>query len=279
RLSGAERAGLVLLAALAATLEPQGLAALLAVALVALLLRNGGAALRAALPAAVALLVAGAPAMRAVPLEGAVSRALEALCPTEGWAACAPPSRPAPGEAVDILAAAFAREPTALLLEATARAARQFATAGIGDTLGRPDAAPGTGDATPQARGELRRMAAPVAWLHLPVLVLATAFLLLAVLRARLRGDAPRLGLGAAILAAAGANALVTGALLGVEPRHQAGIAWLLPLAALLLRLPPRPGRPVEGYATENAPRGEVATQDLAPEPRADLAARPKPRG
>ncbi len=71
-------------------------------------------------------------------------------------------------------------------------------------------------------------------------LLAALPLLAVAGLRALRAGDAARLGLLAAVLVAVVGNAAATGGLSGVFPRYQARIAWLLPVAALLLLLPAR---------------------------------------
>jgi uncharacterized membrane protein YeaQ/YmgE (transglycosylase-associated protein family) len=75
------------------------------------------------------------------------------------------------------------------------------------------------------------------------VLLLSLPLLALAGWRALRARDGARLGLLAAILLGVVGNAAATGGLSGVFPRYQARIAWLLPMAALLLLLPPRPRR------------------------------------
>jgi hypothetical protein len=169
-------------------------------------------------------------------------------------------------EAAAILAETLRREPLGVLRAATGNAWRQLGMARVGDTLGPENLQASVGRqlalgfpaaeqarfaAGLQARGELGSAAAPFLTLHPAALLLGAAGTLLAWWRAS--GMRP-LGLVLCVLVGLGANAVATGALSGPHDRYQARIAWLLPLAALLLAGTGRhdragPGRP-------GAPRG-----------------------
>jgi len=99
-----------------------------------------------------------------------------------------------------------------------------------------------------QSRGALQALASLFTWVHPPVLIIAALCALLAWWRAHKAGDMPRLAFVLCVLVGLSANAVATGALSMPHHRYQARIIWLLPLAALLCRLPPRPGVPVEDY-------------------------------
>ena len=130
---------------------------------------------------------------------------------------------------------------------------RQLVTADIGDTLGpenlavalRPRLAEGfppregaAFDASLQARDGLRAAVAPLIPVQEAVLFLALP--LLGWIGWRRRSDTTTLVFLLFVLGGLLANALATGGLSGVFPRYQARIAWLLPLAALLLVPLPR---------------------------------------
>lgn len=169
-----------------------------------------------------------------------------------------------PGVASPELAVA---EEEASALRALHRFAKQLVAVGLGDTLGRVPEAGAGAEASLQQQLRLRLAAEPVAWLHPLLLLLAAPIALLNLARAYTQRDGQRLGLLLAILLGLVLNAAAHA---GEEPRprQQARIAWLLPLAAALIRLPPRPGVTVAGYATESPPRGEVSTENLRPDPK-----------
>lgn len=186
------------------------------------------------------------------------------------WAPDSPVNRDAAGQARFLGGAMLSREageivretlradPGAVVASVLRNTFAQVWNAGIGDTLGsdhlaaalRPRLAEGfpprevaAFDAARQARGELRAAVAPLGWLHGAALLLALPALALAGWRAvRLRNDV-RIGLLACILVGVIGNAAATGGLSGVFPRYQARIAWLLPVAALMLLLPMVPAR------------------------------------
>lgn len=158
-------------------------------------------------------------------------------------------------EAGEIVAATLAAAPLAVAAAVLRNTLRQLVTARIGDTLGpehlaaalRPRIAEGfparelaAYDAALQPRGLLRDRLAPLAPLHGAVLLLAVPALALGGMRAWRAGDGVRLAFLAAVLVGLAANAAATGGLSGVFPRYQARVAWLLPVAALLLILPRR---------------------------------------
>jgi hypothetical protein len=150
-------------------------------------------------------------------------------------------------EARAILAETLRREPLAVLGHALAGGARQLVTAGAGDTLGNKDLdvtvrrmlALGFPEAeqrrfaqSRQAQGLLWDLAKPLAAIHAATLLVGGLGLVWVLLRPGL--DRATRGLLLAVLVGVAANALATGALSGVNPRYQARIAWLLPLAAFL---------------------------------------------
>ncbi|MEO3474733.1 hypothetical protein AAFN86_22910 [Roseomonas sp. CAU 1739] len=178
------------------------------------------------------------------------------------WQADSPVNRDAQGrprflggalisaEAGEIVAETLRAHPVAVIGAVLRNTWRQLLTAGIGDTLGpenlatalRPRIAEGfppgelaAFDAGLQAQGGL---AGSVAWLapvHVAALLLALPLLGLAGLRAWRAGNARALAFLAFIVVGVAANAAATGGLSGVFPRYQARIAWLLPVAAVLL--------------------------------------------
>ncbi len=132
---------------------------------------------------------------------------------------------------------------------------RQLVTADIGDTLGpenlatalRPRLVEGfpareriAFEASRQAHDTLRAAVAPLIPLQEALLILALPLLAWIGWRAWRRRDATALAFLAFVLGGLLANALATGGLSGVFPRYQARIAWLLPLAVLLLVPLPR---------------------------------------
>ena len=160
-------------------------------------------------------------------------------------------------EAAQIVGETLRAHPLAVIGSMLRNTLRQLVTVGTGDTLGpenlatalRPRIAEGfppgelaAFDAGMQARGVLRAAVAPWAPLQMAVLLLALPVLLLGGWRAWRAGDALALAFLGAVLLGVLANAAATGGLSGVFPRYQARIAWLLPVAALLL-LMPKPGR------------------------------------
>jgi hypothetical protein len=155
-------------------------------------------------------------------------------------------------EAGRIVAETLRAHPVAVVGAVLRNTLRQLVTAGIGDTLGpenlatalRPRIAGGfppgevsTFDAGMQARGVLAAAVAPLNALHAGVLLLALPALGWGGWRAWRAGDAVALAFLAAVLLGVVANAAATGGLSGVFPRYQARIAWLLPVAAMLLAL------------------------------------------
>jgi hypothetical protein len=153
-------------------------------------------------------------------------------------------------EAGQIVAETLRAHPFAIAMSTLRNTLRQLVTARAGDTLGaeiltialRPRIAEGfpprelaAFDAGMQARGGL---AAAVAWLaplHVAALLLALPLLAWAGWRAWCARDALALAFLAMIVVGVVANAAATGGLSGVFPRYQARVAWLLPVAALLL--------------------------------------------
>lgn len=317
----AERAGLLLVVALAAASHLAHLPLLFALLLALAAARrwraarDGAAALAAALLLVVATNAAfqgraavspyGAVfAVARLAADGPVARTVEARCPEAGWHLCrwagrlptdsdeflwssdgpawadrldgAVPGGPigfAP-EAGVVLRETLAREPLGVLRAAAANTVRQLLAVRTGDTLG-PDhlaasvalqlaldfpAAEGARlAASLQFRGLLRDAAAPFLLPHLPVLLAGAVALPFAAWRARLRGDAPLLGLLLCIVVGVLANAAVLGALSGPHDRYGARIAWLVPLGALLawrrhgsragIAAPPGPAWPGEAAA------------------------------
>jgi hypothetical protein len=164
-------------------------------------------------------------------------------------------------EAATILRETLWREPFGVLRAATGNTLRQLAMANVGDALvpdhlgltvgrqlalGFPAAEQARFAVGLQARGLLPGAAAPFLWPHAAVLLLGAAAALFGGWRAARRGEARRLGLVLCVLVGLVANAAATGALSGPHHRYQARIAWLLPLAGLLI-LAPLP--PVAGGA------------------------------
>ena len=158
-------------------------------------------------------------------------------------------------EAGQIVAETLRAHPVAVAVTVLRNTLRQIVTAGIGDTLGpehlatalRPRIAEGfpphelaAFDAGLQAQGRLGGAVGWLAPIHAAALLLALPLLGLAGLRAWRAGDARALALLAFVLVGVAANAAATGGLSGVFPRYQARIAWLLPVAALLLLVPRR---------------------------------------
>jgi hypothetical protein len=295
-LSAPERAGLLVVAVLAAASHLAHLPVFAALLLVLALfrrwrgLRDGATALLAALVLLVASnalfqgRAAVAPygavfALARLVADGPAARTVEARCPEAGWHLCRWAGRlpmdsdeflwspggpawaprldgpPAGGpigfapEAGVVLRETLAREPWGVLRAAAANTARQLLAARTGDTLGPqhlaasvavrlalafPAAERGRFAASLQFRGALPAAAAPVLWLHLPVLLAGAALLPLAAWRARRGGDAPLLGFLLCVGAGVLANAAVLGALSGPHDRYGARVAWLLPLAVLL---------------------------------------------
>jgi len=171
-------------------------------------------------------------------------------------------------EARAIIRETLRREPVAVAGHALVNWGRQLGLMAIGDVL--PAAAvgasvrPGLTEGFPPA--ELRRYeralqqqdrlgheARAVAWLH-PLVVLAAApFLLLWAWRAWQQGDAMGAGLRVAIILGVLGNAAATGMLSKPHHRYGARIAWLVPLAALMLTRRPAPGVEVPGYRVSAA--------------------------
>lgn len=162
-------------------------------------------------------------------------------------------------EAGQIVGETLRTHPAAVLAAMLRNTLRQAVTAGVGDTLGqdhlaaalRPRIAEGfprrelaAFDAGLQAQD---RLAGAVAWLapvHAAALLLALPLLVLAGWRVWGARDATALAFLVFVLVGVLANAAATGGLSGVFPRYQARIAWLLPVAALLLlAIPARKGR------------------------------------
>lgn len=153
-------------------------------------------------------------------------------------------------EAGQIVSETLRAHPVAVMEAVLRNALRQMVTVGVGDTLGpenlatalRPRIAEGfpprelaAFDAGMQARGELAKAVAPLNALQVAVLLLALPVLAWGGWRAWRAGDAVALAFLGAILLGVVANAAATGGLSGVFPRYQARIAWLLPVAAMLL--------------------------------------------
>lgn len=153
-------------------------------------------------------------------------------------------------EAGEIVGATLRAHPLAVMETVLRNTLRQLVTVGIGDTLGaqnlatalRPRIAEGFPpgelagfDAGMQARGVLAAAVAPLNLVHAGVLLLALPLLAVGGWRAWRAGDSVALAFLAAILLGVVANAAATGGLSGVFPRYQARIAWLLPVAAVLL--------------------------------------------
>jgi hypothetical protein len=209
--------------------------------------------------------------------DGLAVATLRARCPQAGWYLCAfldrlpmdsdeflwdpssPVSRDAAGqpramgsvllapEASAIVRETLAAQPLAFALTAARNGTAQLLIAGIGDTLGNehldlsarraiarfPPQVLAAFDAGSQMQGRLRDLAAPFTAVIPLVLVLSVPLIALGFAR---RPEAR--GLLLAILVAVAANALATGGLSKPHERYQARIAWLLPLAALLVYTP-----------------------------------------
>jgi hypothetical protein len=172
------------------------------------------------------------------------------------WDPASPVSRDAAGqpramgsvllapEASEIVRATLREQPLGFALSAARNGAVQLVTAGIGDTLGPehldlsarraiarfPPGVLAAFDASRQARGELRALAAPFAAVIPAALTLCVPLLALGFAR---RPEAR--GMLLAICVGVSANALATGGLSKPHERYQARIAWLLPFAALLV--------------------------------------------
>jgi hypothetical protein len=158
-------------------------------------------------------------------------------------------------EAGAIIAETLRRDPLGVAVAMLRNTAIQAVTVAIGDTLGnawldatvrvrlaqgfptREQAAFAGGR---QARDTLRPALAPLATLHAAVLLAALPLAGVGFWRARRAGDRLRLVFAACLLLGLAANAFATGALSKPHHRYQARIVWLLPMAALLLWLPPR---------------------------------------
>lgn len=153
-------------------------------------------------------------------------------------------------EAGQIVGETLRAHPVAVLETVLRNTLRQLVTVGIGDTLGpenlatalRPRIAEGfpprelaAFDAGLQARGALAATVAPLSTLHAVVLLLTLPLLAVGGWQAWRSRDATALAFLGAVLLGVVANAAATGGLSGVFPRYQARIAWLLPVAAMLL--------------------------------------------
>lgn len=155
-------------------------------------------------------------------------------------------------EAGAIVGETLRAHPVAVVEAMLRNTLRQLVTIGIGDTLGpenlanalRPRIAEGfparesaAFDASLQAQGILAQRVMPLNAIYPVVLLLSLP--LLGWLSWR-RRDGVALALVGFVVVGVAANALATGGLSGVFPRYQARIAWLLPLAAMLLLSPRR---------------------------------------
>lgn len=167
-------------------------------------------------------------------------------------------------EAREIVRETLRREPFAVAGHALLNWGRQIRLVAIGDVL--PAAAVGDSvrprlaqgfppgemrayQAAAQQQDQLRHEARAIAWLH-PLLVLVSApLLLLWTWRCWRQGARMAAGLRLAILLGVLGNAAATGMLSKPHLRYGARVAWLLPLAALLLTRRPSPGVEVPGYA------------------------------
>lgn len=158
-------------------------------------------------------------------------------------------------EAGEIVGETLRAHPLAVIATALRNTLRQLVTVGVGDTLGpenlatalRPRLAEGfppselaAFDASLQRHDALRQAVAPLLPLYDAFLLLVLPLLAWQAWRAVRARDAVALGCLAFILVGVLANAAATGGLSGVFPRYQARVAWLLPLAALLLIAPKR---------------------------------------
>ena len=159
-------------------------------------------------------------------------------------------------EAGQIVAETLRAHPFAVMATMLRNTLRQLVTVGVGDTLGsehlavalRPRLVEGfppreaaAFDAGLQARGRLGGAVAWLAPIQAAVLMIAVPLLGLAGWCAWRAGDGVALAFLAFVLAGVLANAAATGGLSGVFPRYQARIAWLLPVAALLVLPVPSP--------------------------------------
>jgi hypothetical protein len=166
-------------------------------------------------------------------------------------------------EASEIVAETLRREPLTVAVQAMANFARQLTLTRIGDVLaqyhvggsvrprleeGFPAAELRAYDAALQQRDWLRVEARLVESWHPALLLLATPFALLALWRGWKAGDRRATGLMLCLLVGVLGNALATGALSKPHHRYQARIAWLVPLAAVLLARRPSPGIPQADY-------------------------------
>ncbi len=167
-------------------------------------------------------------------------------------------------EAGRIVALTLRREPAAVAAIAAQNAFTQLFRTRVGDVLGPeflevtvglrlregefPDWEQTAFAAAVQSQGGLRGLASYFTWPHPWVLLLGAFGALLAWWRAHKAADNPRLTFVLCVLVGISANALATGALSMPHHRYQSRIIWLLPLAAVLCRLPPRPGVAVAGY-------------------------------
>jgi hypothetical protein len=157
-------------------------------------------------------------------------------------------------EAREIVAATLRERPLAVARAMIANAWRQLFLVEPGDTLG-PEwlgqialrLREGFGareaaafEAALQMQGALRAAVLPFVLPQLPVLAAALAALLFACRRAWRAGDTRALAFAAVVLTALAANAFAAGALSKPHHRYQARIAWLLPIAAVILLLPTR---------------------------------------
>ncbi len=158
-------------------------------------------------------------------------------------------------EAGQIVGETLRAHPAAVIGAVVRNTLHQVVTAGIGDTLGagnfatalQPRIAEGfpprelaAFDAGMQARD---RLAGAVAWLvpiHAAVMLLSLSLLGLEAWRAWRARDGVAAAFLGFVLVGVVANAAATGGLSGVFPRYQARIAWLLPVAALLMLMTPR---------------------------------------
>ena len=158
------------------------------------------------------------------------------------------------GEAGVIVAATLMREPVGVAQEMLSNAVRQFFTFGTGDGLEAWRGEPGPEplierwfprelEAFRTARQQLGLLQRDVATFRPVHLALAwVGLLILPWMAWRRRRDVPALALCVMVLAAAAANALVTGGLSSVSERYQARIAWLfvfVPAALLVAKRRP----------------------------------------
>jgi hypothetical protein len=211
--------------------------------------------------------------------DGPAARTVAARCPEAGWRLCpwagrlptdadaflwrgdGPVWGAATGgpaalvpEARAILWETLRREPFGVLRAGLANAWRQLRRAGLGDTLG-PEHLEATvgrmlAEGFPpaerrrfadslQARGLLPPVAASLRPAQGLVLLLGAAAALAIALPRAGRLSLPGRSLLLSVLVGVVVNAAVTGALSGPHDRYGARIAWLVPMAALLLLAPP----------------------------------------